>query len=546
MKIILIDGYIDEPACLGVPPFISPSIRYIAGAIFSQKNHQVQYYTIDQLRHQGLPRGDLYVVVAGTTVPGKYLGGKPVTPRELQTFFKPCEKPSILTGPAAVHGFHKQYKLETVFDYVITGDASLSLSYFLQEGHLKNITRDSPQDIQEFSQKGAHIVMQHPNYPRLIAELETYQGCFRSFLGGCSFCTEPLKGPPSFREEHCIIQEVQSLYQQGIRHFRLGSQPCLFSYKAQGIGETEFPQPNPPALKKLYQGIRAVAPCLKTLHMDNANPGTLAQYPRECEQIARIIIRYHTPGDIAALGIESTDPQVISNNNLKVNAEEALRAIELLNKVGVHRGTNGLPELLPGLNFVYGLPGESKKTYEEDYHFLHSLLEKKLLVRRINLRQVITLPKTPLAHRKHGHYLKKYFHRHKQKIRETIDRPMLQQITPPGTILKDAYTDSYKGNLTLLRQMGTYPLLIGVPIQLKLNQKMDIKITSTGHRSVTGVPYPLHINTASLSLLQALPGVGNKRAQRLIINRPFSTQIDIIKALDDKNIAQSILPYITI
>ncbi len=546
MRIILIDGYIDEPACLGVPPFISPSIRYIAGAIFSQKDHQVQYYTIDQLRHQGLPRGDLYVVVAGTTVPGKYLGGKPVTPGELRTFFKQIETPSILTGPAALHGFHKQYKLDDVFDHVITGDPSLSLSYFLQEGHLENLIRASPQDIQEFSLKGAQIVTQHPSYPRVIAELETYQGCFRSFLGGCSFCTEPLKGPPSFRDEHCIIQEVQSLYQQGIKHFRLGNQPCLFSYKAQGIGEKEFPRPNPSALKKLYQGIRAVAPCLETLHMDNANPGTLAQYPQECEQIARIIIRYHTPGDVAALGIESTDPQVISLNNLKVNAMEALRAIELLNKVGFHRGANGLPELLPGLNFVYGLPGESKKTYEENYHFLHSLLEKKLLVRRINLRQVITFPKTPLANRKHGHCLKKYFPQHKQKVRETIDKPMLQQITPPGTILRDTYTESYKGNLTLLRQMGTYPLLIGVPIQLKLDQKMDIKITSTGQRSVTGVPYPLNINTANLSLLQALPGVGKKRAQRLIINRPFSTPSDIIKTLDDKKIAQDILPYITI
>jgi len=546
MRIILIDGYIDEPACLGVPPFISPSIRYIAGAILSHKDHQVQYYTIDHLRHQGLPRGDLYVVVAGTTVPGKYLGGKPVTPGELQIFFKHITTPSILTGPAALHGFHRQHKLDDVFDYVITGDASLSLNYFLQEGHLENLTRDSPHDIQDFAVHGAHIVTQHPNYPRVIAELETYQGCFRSFLGGCSFCTEPLKGPPSFREEKSIIQEVQSLYQQGIKHFRLGNQPCLFSYKAKGIGEKEFPQPNPSALKKLYQGIRAVAPHLETLHMDNANPGTLAQYPQECEQIARIIIQYHTPGDVAALGIESTDPHVISINNLKVHAREALSAIELLNKVGAHRGTNGLPELLPGLNFVYGLPGESKKTYEEDYLFLHTLLEKKLLIRRINLRQVMTFPTTPLAHRKHGHCLKKYFPRHKQKIRDTIDKPMLQRITPTGTILKDAYSESYKGNLTLLRQMGTYPLLIGVPIQLALGHKMDIKITSTGQRSVTGVPYPLNINTANLSLLQALPGVGRKRAQRLLINRPFSTPVGIIKALDDKKIAQDILSYITI
>ena len=30
--IVLIDGYIDDPAALGVPPYISPMIRSIAGA----------------------------------------------------------------------------------------------------------------------------------------------------------------------------------------------------------------------------------------------------------------------------------------------------------------------------------------------------------------------------------------------------------------------------------------------------------------------------------------------------------------------------------
>ena len=199
----------------------------------------------------------------------------------------------------------------------------------------------------------------------------------------------------------------------------------------------------------------------------------------------------------------------------------------------------------PGLNFVYGLPGETKKTYDKNYAFLHDILTKKLLVRRINLRQVITFPTTPLAHRKHGHLLKKYFHRHKNKIRDTIDKIMLQHITPPGTILQYAYTESYKGNLTLLRQMGTYPLLIGIPAHLPLGQKMDIKVTSTGHRSVTGIPYPLNINTASLSLLKALPGIGAKRAQRLIINRPFHTTTDLFHALDDTNITQNILSYLT-
>ena len=32
IRVLLIDGYIDDPAALGVPPYISPIIRAIAGA----------------------------------------------------------------------------------------------------------------------------------------------------------------------------------------------------------------------------------------------------------------------------------------------------------------------------------------------------------------------------------------------------------------------------------------------------------------------------------------------------------------------------------
>ena len=31
-KVAVIDGYIDDPAALGVPPYISPMIRAVAGA----------------------------------------------------------------------------------------------------------------------------------------------------------------------------------------------------------------------------------------------------------------------------------------------------------------------------------------------------------------------------------------------------------------------------------------------------------------------------------------------------------------------------------
>ena len=52
MKALIIDGYVDEPSCLGVPPYLSPYPRYIAGALRERGLHEkdIHYYTIDTLR----------------------------------------------------------------------------------------------------------------------------------------------------------------------------------------------------------------------------------------------------------------------------------------------------------------------------------------------------------------------------------------------------------------------------------------------------------------------------------------------------------------
>jgi radical SAM superfamily enzyme with C-terminal helix-hairpin-helix motif len=85
---VILDGYVDEPACLGVPPYISPYIRTVAGSLLSH-GYTVQYLTIDQLRSDPLRttelnRASLLVMITGVTVPGKYLGGTPATITEIQ------------------------------------------------------------------------------------------------------------------------------------------------------------------------------------------------------------------------------------------------------------------------------------------------------------------------------------------------------------------------------------------------------------------------------------------------------------------------------
>jgi len=567
LNVVIIDGYVDEPTCLGVPPYISPYPRYIAGAIWKfDKTIKINYITIDQIRKNNyflniLVKSDLIVTIAGTSVPGKYLGGFPASPYELVKIFNKITKPiKILCGPAAKYGFGisggKKTKetnfVKNIFDLIIKGDAEITISELLKNKlNINNVDnkqyREKASIVRDFAIKGAKIVKQHPDYPNhLITEIETYRGCPRTIVGGCSFCSEPSKGLPDFRPIKDVVDEIKSLYENGINHFRIGNQPCIFSYMAKDTGKLEFPKPNSDALEKLFTGIRRVAPDLKTLHIDNANPGVIAHYPLECKFIAKTIIKHHTPGDVAAFGIESVDPVVIKQNNLKVTEKEAYEAIKLINEVGAKTGYNGMPELLPGLNFVFGLKGETKKTYELNYQFLKKILENKLLVRRINLRQIMPIPNTLMYEfgTKIMDKNKKFFKHFKIKIQREIDQPMLKNIVPKNTLLKDVYTEQYEGKLTFGRQMGSYPLLIGIPGIYPLNNFFDVKVIDYGFRSITAIPYPLDINNASRQTIEAIPGVGKKRANRIILKRPFKDKEQLKKALDEKEVFKEIDKYL--
>jgi len=565
VSVCIIDGYVDEPTCLGVPPYISPYPRYIAGSVWSAKRDvDVYYITIDEIRKgvektRLLSKSDVVVVVAGMVVPGRYLAGFPASPRELMSFLGDFERPlRILCGPAAKHGFglsggKKTFGegLKDFFDLVVIGDPEVVLKQLVLERLDASAVaptegRGSARELREFAIRGASVVEQHPNFPDyIIAEIETYRGCPRAVVGGCSFCSEPLKGLPDFRPIEDIVDEVASLYKAGVRHFRLGNQPCIFSYMSEGVGELEFPKPNPDALEKLFSGIRAVTPGIKTLHIDNANPGVITRYPEECRSIAKSIIRYHTPGDVAAFGIESIDPEVIKRNNLKVGFDDAIEAVRLINEVGRGGGYNGLPELLPGLNLVFGLKGESKKTFEYDYDFLKRLFDEDLLVRRINLRQIMPLPGTRMYEvgerlvKKH----KVFFKRFKRLVRENIDRPMLRRVVPVGTVLREVYTELYRGNTTFARQIGSYPLLVGVPGRFSLGRFMDVKVVDHGYRSLTAVPYPLPVNSVPRETLEALPGVGKKRALRILQGRPFSSEQEVLSVLDDPLLGEKLLEF---
>jgi len=543
LEVTVVDGYVDEPAHFGVPPYVSTYPRYVAGALVDAgvDRGAITYHTIDALREErsrwhDVETADLLVYVGGMTVPGSYVGGTPAEPEEVRRLAWTADGTSLMGGPVrfgvgeANEGASETSRENLDFDHLAMADVEAAAHDLVRNG-LEGVG-DRYRDVEEvtrWARKGAFVVEQHPNHPDyLIAELETGRGCpYR-----CSFCTEPLYGDATFRPPGTVVEEVRALYDRGVYHFRLGRQADILAYG--GDGE----RPNPDALRALYGAIREAAPDLKTLHLDNVNPVTIVNWPDLAREGLAVVAEHNTPGDTAAFGLESADPVVQEENSLNVTADECFRAVEIVNEAAGWRpdGPAGtptrddgtprrLPKLLPGINLLHGLKGERPETYEHNERFLHRVYDAGLMLRRVNIRQVMSFEGTEMEETGASIAVehRKPFERYKQRVREEIDNPMLERVAPPGTVLPDVHLEYHEDGRTFGRQLGTYPLLVGLPGERPLGSVVDVAVVDHGYRSVTGVPYPLNVNAATMDELTAIPGLGRRRAGSLVVDRPYGS-----------------------
>jgi radical SAM superfamily enzyme with C-terminal helix-hairpin-helix motif len=481
MKYIILDCYTDEASGLGVPPYLGTYPRYIYGKL-KKEGHQVTYLTIDDLRlwkkYDGIRReptvkqktniliynltnnkaeeilnADKLIVILGVHVPGKYLTALPGTLKEVIPMIKDLQVEKILTGPA-VFGTQleggKFYEKQDLTDFAEIKDFNFTFD------KLESFVKESVNILEEI-------------IGRRVIEIETGRGCN---VGKCSFCTEPLKNNFVNRKMEDVVNEVKDYYNAGARFFRLGKQADFYA--------SDRPI-------EMLKKIREICPKIEMLHIDNVNPNSVVKPGGE--EITEAIVKYCTPGNIAAFGVESFDPEVVKANLLNTSPLIAYKAIKIINKYGSERGENGMHKFLPGINIIFGLLQESKKSHIKNMEMLQKILDDGLLLRRINIRQVAVLPDTFLE--KHGgnKYLrknKKYYWKWRNEIRQKIDFPMLKKILPVGTVLKEVYTEMYDGKTTFCRQMGTYPLVIGVKERLELGKKVNLKVVGHMLRSVIG------------------------------------------------------------
>ena len=297
---LVIDGYEDEPAAFGVPNYLGFHIRYICG-VLEARGEPYTYMTIDQwrLQHKGklanqrareglgseLAGIEGAVILAGAVVPGKYVRGTPISRRELDEVLSvlPQSRPVLCGGWAIRHWRYDGWTPLRQNLFCTVQDTDAALDHFISTGSWDHRRRTAEQwSTWALAGARSNAVTEHPDLIApdgspgpLTYEVELYQGCVR-FKRGCRFCIEPKKGLPLWRPEHEVIAEVASALDSGVRNVRIGGATDIYTYRAEGVEDLEYPIPDPEPIARVLHGLREDER-LEVLHVDNANPSIVAE-----------------------------------------------------------------------------------------------------------------------------------------------------------------------------------------------------------------------------------------------------------------------------
>lgn len=489
---IILDCYTDEPSGLGAPPYLSIHSRYLAGTL-NLLNREYFYITIDDIRVSNgevRTKGSIKALNKRVINTTKNCKNTKALLKEAKHIFViygcfvkynyvSCEPPLI----EEVESVLANYKAKTTLFYClgtenIPGDITNGLKMKFGQiycGNIYNYFIDYTHPFKANYQELARIaplsagILEHIDRP-MIMELESMNGC--NHKPGCSFCIESHRNNPlCFREETDIIQETIALYSHGARYFRIGRQPNFYAY---GLKHDVY---------SLLSGICENCPDIKMLHIDNVNPVDVVMDTNA--QTTKAIIKYCTSGNIAPFGVESFDERVREKCNLNGSIEDILNATRILNSLGTLRNDQGMPQFLPGYNFIYGLSGQSPDTLEKNLEYLTLILENDWLVRRTFVRK-LTSPYGTAAE-KSSLFDVEYQYWCNQ-IEQSFSFPMLQKIYPKDILLRDARVEMVTETGTILRMFGTCAERIFVPDKyLELDTMVDVKIIGyINHRCLKG------------------------------------------------------------
>lgn len=171
-------------------------------------------------------------------------------------------------------------------------------------------------------------------------------------------------------------------------------------------------------------------------------------------------------------------------------------------------------------------------TFRLNYEGLATIADAGLMVKRINIRKLLPYPGTAAGEtfREPPARLRNRYEYYKRRIRDEIDRVMLERVYPAGTVLRDALVEERRHDYSLAKQIASYSITATIPVALAVKSFVDVMVVGHRERSVAALPFPIRINDLPPKALELIAGVGRKSASELVLRRPFAGKDEVQRA----------------
>lgn len=281
--------------------------------------------------------------------------------------------------------------------------------------------------------------------------LEARVRCPLGIPAGCGYCSVPqLYGPSRSRDVSVIAREVKELVNLGVKRITL-SAPDILDYgrdwlvAPQPLTDPRNPPANLEALERLFEALRREVPEWEagevSILVENVKPNLVT------EPVARLLSNYFR-GTPIHMGVETGDPEHARLIGRPALPDEAAKAVELLSRYGMR----------PYVYFMYGLPGESKRTVRKTIQLMRRVIG-------CGAEKITAYRFTPLPATAFEGYRPRLSSLSRRVAREAARLNRLAKDRLVGTVLKAVVAGRYsKGGLS-----GTvlYPLSHGPVVLVK-------------------------------------------------------------------------------
>jgi len=298
---------------------------------------------------------------------------------------------------------------------------------------------------------------------------------------GCGFCSVPsVFGPPRSKKEKEIVNEIEQLFEFGVRRIVL-SAPGFLDYMRERenkpLVSPTFPPANAEAIKSLLKKLAKVRDRYvdRTISIENVKPRLVT------EEIAQIIGEY-LPYTTISIGCETFDKKHSDAIGRPSSPKDSLRAASLFRKYG----------LLPQIYLIHSLPGETPASIETTIRTIKGSLSS--IAEKITIYRYQELPLSPfkvikvkkpvnrfLLHKKKEELKRVIINFNKAKKREMIGKKIRAVVAEYDAIHNDFICYPLYGG----------PTIVVSTIEEKkhmLGQVVDIKITAViGDKLVKGI-----------------------------------------------------------